>query len=57
MYVCIQVETTTPVGMSQDDQTLSRAIEASLHSSYNEFAAAEEADAMPVEESVREGGR
>lgn len=42
--------------MSQDEQTLSRAIEASLSSSYNDFAS-EPYEPLPLENSVREGGR
>lgn len=42
--------------MTQDEE-LSRAIQASLSSSYHDSAANEEADILPVEHSVREGGR
>ena len=42
--------------MSHDDRTLSRAIEESLSSSYNDFAT-EAYEDLPIEKSVREGGR
>jgi hypothetical protein len=42
--------------VSQDDRTLSRAIEESLSSSYHD-GATEAYEDLPIEKSVREGGR
>jgi hypothetical protein len=42
--------------MSQDEQNLSRVIEASLNSSFNDFVT-EPYEDLPLEKTVRHGGR